>query len=250
MARTVTLQTLQNRVLQRAHLPVASGAGIVSPAELVDNINEGIAEFFRDLIMIPGPVPYLESANFNTAAGQDTYSIGPAGNIVISDFLAGHGLDVSFGSNIVNTARQFNWNERNRFKYLDPGWTYVQNVYYSFIGKSSAVTESATDSIKFIPQPPGSFAVTLWYIPTPPVLVNPTDTFDGVCGYEEIPVLSAAIKLLMKQEQFEHAQALQGERERQVASLQATLTRNTDEPDRVADVTNLDIGYPRLRMYG
>jgi hypothetical protein len=250
MARLVTLTTLQNRVLQRAHLPAASNGAIVSTSELLDNINEGIAEFHRLVIGIPGPPAYLESIVFNTIAGQDTYTIGPAGNIVISDFLSGKGLDVSFGSNIVNTARQFNWNERNRFKYLDPGWTYVQNVYYAFLGKPSTVAGSPTDSIKFIPQPPGSFAVTLWYIPVPVVLVNGGDTFDGINGYEEIVVLSAAIKLLLKQEQFEHANALMSERMRQETSLVETLTRNSDEPERVSDVTNLDIGYPRLRMYG
>ena len=155
------------------------------------------------------------------------------------------GFDVSFGSNIVNTARQFNWNERNRFKYLDPGWTYVQNVFYRMLGKTSAVASSALDAVKFIPSPPGAYAITMWYVPTAPILVSGSDSFDGIAGYEEIVVLSAAIKLLLKQEQFEHAQAQMGERERQEQSLTSSLTRDSDEPERVNDVTNLDVGYPR-----
>src|SRR6185312_1111838 len=212
MARTVTLQTLTARVKQRANVEVASNAAIFSSSEITDNINEGIAEMHRAVISVPGQPYYFESVSFATSPSVDTYAIGPSQAVNVSDFLEAKGFDVQFGQNIINTAKPFMWTERNRFKLLYSGWIYTQPVFYRMLGKGSAQASAALDSVKFIPVPSGAFSVTMWYTPTPTVLTNPSDTFDGINGYEEIVVLSAAIKLLLKQEQFEHAQALMSER--------------------------------------
>jgi hypothetical protein len=249
MARLVSLTTLQNRVLQRAHLPAASNAGIVSSPELVDNINEGIAELYGLIVRQPGQPYYLESINFATSANSDTYAIGPGQAINIADFLEARGFDIQFGQNIVNTAKPFMWSERNRFKLLYSGWIYTQPVFYRMTGKSSAVASSALDSVKFIPVPSGQFTCTMWYHPTPPVLVNPSDVFDGINGYEELAVLSAAIKLLIKQEQFEHAQALMGERARQEEKVLSLLVHDAEAPERVTDVTLNDDGWLGRPVY-
>src|ERR1700722_10816523 len=243
MARLVTLTTLQNRVLQRAHLPAASNAGIVSPAELLDNINEGIAEFHQIVVALPGPPYYRESVTFVTQPAVNIYDIGPAQPIAVTDFLAGQGFDVQFGQNIVNTARSFMNRERNRFKLNYSGWTYSQPVFYRFQGKPSTAGSAALDSVEFIPFPSGVFDVTMWYTPTPPVLAVGSDTFDGINGFEELVVLSAAIKLLLKQEQFDHASALMSERARQEAKMASMLTHDADEPERVVDVTLNDDGF-------
>ncbi len=242
MARLVSLTTLQNRVLQRAHLPVASNAGIVSASELLDNINEGIAELYGIIIRVPGQPHYLESASFNTVSSVDTYAIGPAQAVNVADFLEAKGFDVNFGQNLINTAKPFMWSERNRFKIIYAGWDYSRPVFYRLLGKSSAVSNSALDSVKFIPLPSGQFTVTMWYHPTPPVLVNPGDQLDGIMGYEEYAVLSAAIKLLTKQEQFEHANLLMGERARLEQTIASSLVHDAEMPERVQDVMTSDDG--------
>lgn len=243
MARLVSLTTLQTRVLQRAHMPVASANSIVSPTELVDNINEGIAELYGIIIRVPGQPHYLESVQFNTTGNVDTYSIGPAQAVPISDFLEAKGFDVNFGQNLINTARPFMWSERNRFKIIYAGWDYSRPVFYRMLGKSSAIGSSALDSVKFIPQPSGQFTITMWYHPTPPVLVSGSDQFDGIMGYEELAVLSAAIKLLTKQEQFEHAQLLMAERARMEQTIASSLVHDAEAPERVQDVQTTDDGY-------
>lgn len=250
MARLVTLATLQTRVLQRAHLQTGSNVSAIAPAaEVIDNINEGIAEFHRIVVGIPGQPYYLESADFNTSSAVDTYAIGPGQAVDVDDFLDVKGFDVQFGANLVNTARPFMWSERNRFKLLYSGWIYTQPVFYRMLGKPSGQASAALDSVKFIPQPSGQFAITMWYTPTPTKLVAPTDTFDGINGYEELVVLSAAVKLLLKQEQFEHAQALMSERSRQETQMLSMLTHDSDAPERVTDVTLNDDGYIGRPIY-
>lgn len=246
MSRLVSLTTLQNRTKQRANVEVASSSALYSSSELNDNINEGLAALYSLIIGCADQPYYLESASFTTIANKDTYTIGPSGDIVVSDFYKLRGVDVSVGTNIVITAKPFNWSERNRFKYLS-GWIYSQPIFYQLIGKSSAVANSANDSIKFIPSPSGGFSTTIWFFPTPPSLVSGGDQFDGINGYEEFAVLHAARKLLVKQEQFEHAgvitQMLAEERERILAEIGS---HDAENPPRVTDTMANDgwIGRP------
>lgn len=240
MARLVTLTVLQNRVLQRANLEHASNSALVTAGELLDNINEGIAELYDLISEVEGQPFYLESATFNTTSTTDTYTIGAGQAVPITDFYRMRGLDILFGQNIVNTARPFMWAERNRYKMVG-GWTYSMPVAYRLLGKSSAVAQSGNDSIKLMPAPGGAFSCTLWYTPTPPVLVNPSDAFDGINGFEELVVLSAAIKLLSKQEQLEHASFLMGQLQLQQARIRGMAgERDAENPSRIIDVQASD----------
>jgi hypothetical protein len=246
LARLVTLTTMQTRAGQRAGMRFASNAAIIESGELTDDINEGIAELFDLFTQVEGQPWYLESTTFQTNLSTDTYTIGSGQSINVTDFYRPRGFDISFGQNIVITARPFMWSERNRYKWY-PGWIYSQPVFYRMIGKASSVAQAGNDSVRFIPQPGGQFNITMWYTPTPPVLVNGSDSFDGVNGFEEYVVLSAAIKLLLKQEQIEHATFLQAERERQKDRILGSLqNRDAENPERVQDVTLNDgwIGRP------
>lgn len=240
MSRLVDLTTLQGRTLQRANVQTASNNALFTTAELTDNINEGLAELYDIIIGVQDQPYYLASANFSTTGTKDTYTIGPAGDIAISDFYKGKGLDVTYGQQNVITARPFMWSERNRYKWI-PGRIYNQPVFYQFTGKSGALATVANDSIKLIPQPSGIFQCTLWYYPVLAPLVVGADKFDGIMGFEEFAVLDAAIKLLTKQERFEHAQLLAGmqaaEKQR---ILEAIPTHDAESPPRVQDVLTND----------
>jgi|SRR5882724_3227250 len=247
MARLVSLTTLQSRVKQRANVEVASNSSLYTAAELIDNINEGLAKLY-DLIIAQQDQPYyLSSVNFNTVNAKDTYVIGAGKDINVSNFYKGKGLDVSFGQQIVIAARPFMWSERNRFKWY-PGWIYSQPVFYQFIGKvDGSSANSGTDSIKLIPMPNGQFNCTLWYYPTLANLVSGGDTFDGINGFEEHAVLDAAIKLLTKQERFDHANLLMARQQQEEQRIMAMLvTHDAENPMRVQDVSLNDgwIGRP------
>ena len=254
MARLVTLATLQTRVLQRAAMQYGAATNSIAGAstgqpngELVDVINEGIAALHQLICDVDGQPYYLESTTFNTVGNQDTYGIGPGQPISITDFYKPKGFDITFGQNWLTTARPFMWKERNRFKFL-PGWVpgSMYMVYYRMMGKASGAASAALDAVKFIPQPPGAYPVTMWYLPTPTVLANATDQFDGIMGFEEFAVLHAARDLLMRQEQLEHAQMLQGllaAEEQRI--LGAIASRDADEPERVTDIAMSDGWYAR-----
>ena len=244
MARMVTLATLQARVLQRAAMPYASSTAAIQTAstnaqpqgELVDNINEGIAKLYDLISSVEGQPYYLNSIPFSTSSQVDTYPIGPGQAINVADFYRMRGLDVTFGQNIVITAKPFMWKERNRYKWLG-GWVYTQPVFYRLLG----------NALKLIPSPGGAFSCLLWYTPTPPQLVVLADQFDGINGFEEFVVLDAAIKLLLRQERFDHAQALLAMQEKEGARILAMAgNRDAEDPERVQDVTLNDgwIGAP------
>jgi hypothetical protein len=232
MARLVSLQTMQARVLQRAAMQFASATaalGASSPAqfqgELTDSIVEGIAKLYGLFSRVDGQPYYLSSVPFATNSTTDTYRLQQ--EIPVSDFMKLRGIDVNFGQNIVQTARSFMWHERNRYKWLG-GWVYTQPLAYRMIG----------NAIKLMPNPGGVFQCMLWYTPAPPVLMQPGDTFDGINGFEEYAILDAAIKLLVRQERLEHAQVLM---QMQEAEKQRILTeadnRDAEEPERIQDVT-------------
>jgi hypothetical protein len=224
----------------------ASSAAIIDAGEITDNINEGIAELYSLFSDTSGQPFYLESTTFNTTSGSDTYSIGAGQAINVTDFYKPRGFDITFGQNIVVTARPFMWAERNRYR-LFSGWSYNWPVSYRMTGKTSAVANSAMDSVKFIPAPQGQFNVTMWYTPTPPKLVSGADVFDGVNGWEEYVVLSAAIKLLVKQEQLEHASTLMQMKETEKERILGDASnRDAEAPERVTDATMIDswLGRP------
>jgi hypothetical protein len=237
VSRVVTLTTLQSRVKQRANVEFGSNNALFTTAELTDNINEGLARLYGFIIGVADQPYYLSNVAFNTSGNVDTYIIGPGQVINISDFFKGKGLDISYGQQLITSCRPFTWVERNRYKWI-PGRVYNQPTFYQFIGKASgAVANAANDALKIIPMPSGSFACTLWYYPVLAPLVNPGDEFDGINGFEEYAVLDAAIKLLTKQERFDHAQMLMGEREQEKARILASIpTHDAENPQRVQDV--------------
>lgn len=233
MSAPVTLLQLQNRVLARADLQFASNSALVNgyTGELTDNINQGLQELYDLIVEVQDQDYYLNSVTFSTVSQTDTYAIGSGQAINISDFYRMRGLDITFGQNIVISAKPFMWSERNRYKWYS-GWLYTQPVFYRLIG----------NALKLMPAPNGAFSLQMWYTPIfEPLLVFPTDTFDGIDGMEEYAVLCAAIKLLLKQEQFEHAQALMSERalvkDRVLGMLQ---NRDAENPERVQDTTRDD----------
>jgi hypothetical protein len=247
MARLVTLQTLTNRVAQRSNLQVASNAAIWSSAEMTDNINEGIAELYTLIIMQQNQPYYLQSVEFFTTGHRQDYIIGPGTDINAPDFYQMKGLDIIYGPGFERAAQPFMWHDRDLYKYIN-GWSYGFPVAYRLMGKSNLVAAAGLDSLRLQPQPSGAFKCRFWYFPIAPYLVNPNDTFDGINGFEEHVVLSASIKLLEKQEQFEHVQYLEAKKDKEENRILAMFqAHDADNPERVQDVSrhygNYNFGF-------
>lgn len=229
--RTVTLSTLQTRVQRRMDIESATVRFPLS--EITDYLNEGIAELVEEINKVQGHDSYYRSSSaLSTIGNQSSYPL-PA------DFYKLISIDIEVGGpNLVLTARPYMEQERNRFKFFPTGWNYGAPVYYKLEG----------GNVNFIPQPPGSFALTINYVSTSTVLVNPSDTFDGVAGWEEFAVLWAAIRCATKDKDWETKAALDADLEKMRARVQDMSAERDDQPERIADVYNhlnddgLDIG--------
>lgn len=218
MARTVTLTTLLTRVRQRADLE--SQTRRTTDAEITDHINEGIAELYDVVRGAFGQDYFRAASTFATTNGADTYAL-PA------DFLSLLSVDVALSNSISLTARPYMENERNAFKAFPTGWLYGQPIWYRLYAAN----------IKFIPTPNGAYSVTLNYCPTPPKLSAPSDTFDGINGWEEYAVLDAAIKCCIKDEDVDMIGILDSRKERMKQRiLDYAPERDAGQPERVHDV--------------
>ena len=186
------------RVRQRADM---ENNYFVSDVEIQTYVNLGIAELHDILIQTYGQDYYIESKEFNTTAGVDTYSL-IAGVAASDGFYKLRGVDCKVNGQDWFTLRPFNFNERNLYQNWGQ-WSVlgISNIRYRLVG----------ESIVFTPVPDTATAIRLWYIPTahrfygdPPLQTTP-DNYAGqqyrdLNGYSEFVVIDAAIKCLQKEE--------------------------------------------------
>ena len=104
------------------------------------------------------------------------------------------------------------------------GWSFgaVQSVWYQIQGTN----------INFLPTPTAGYNVTVNYVPTAPVLSNPSDYINSINGWEEYIVLDAAIRCLMKDGQLDIIpllQGLQAREEKRILQAAAQQDMNASE---------------------
>lgn len=91
--------------------------------------------------------------------------------------------------------------------------------------------------------PSATGTVTLEYIPAATTLVNGSDTFDGVSGWEELIVVRAARDIMIKREADPSAVMASG------AALEARIrsrskNRDRGQPRRITDLDEASSGWP------
>ena len=224
MAYLVSLETLSQRVLQRSNLEGQNQ--FFTSAEITDLINGSIAEW----------VDEVRGTTWNGSYSRSAWPIATLNNVqsyaLSATFLSLISVDVlvtAAGPYI--TARPYQEEERNAFRNmpLAYGWSTGQPVYYQIQGTN----------ISFIPVPQGTYTVTVNYIPTAPLLAEPTDTIDAINGWEEFIVLDAAIKCLMKAGGNDQIPALAGRLEQQRQRIRALAPRRDQQAaERVHVVQN------------
>lgn len=106
-------------------------------------------------------------------------------------------------------------------------WNYP-NVY-TFYGITNLRYRFTGNNIQLVPIAQAGYTVRMWYAPRPQILYADTQLLDGIAGYEDIVILSAARKALLKQEQ-------------DVAELDAEIQYMYQRIDEAAE--NRDIGEP------
>lgn len=224
--RTVTLQELMDRARQYADM---QNNNFITEPELKLYIKNACTKYWnlinqlgQDYNLITSPTTLFES-------NVKDYALP-------SDFLHVRGVDLAVSSSpqpndIWLNVKPFQFAERNRFQ----GYP-----YFSGFGISTYLRYRIKNNfISFDPYPQGYGSFRIHYTPVMPDLLQPTDTIDGINGFEDYIVLKAAERMLAKEES-DVSWVLKEINEFEVMIKQAADDRNRDRSDRVQDV-NADI---------
>ncbi len=171
MAAPVTLEALIQSVRRRAN--IENQQGFIPDSEITEYLNYGMSEVYDMLVESKAQEFFVSRYNFSTQANTSYYAL-PA------DMFQLMTVDLNLGNQITLSCRPYMPAERNRFKWF-PGWNYTLPVYYRLQGQN----------INFIPAPSSVYSVTIAYYPVYQPLADPSDTFDGINGWEEYGIWKA-----------------------------------------------------------
>lgn len=221
--RLITLQELITESRQRAD---KEGSGFVQNTELIGYINKSATKLYDLLVGAYGNDYYAETVALPTINNQQYYDL-PA------NFYKLIGLDYMIGPTEALTLKPYQFNERNRFR-IGTYWNAITGV----AGPRYHITQN---QISFLPIPDGVYNLEMHYVPVCPKMVDLTDTFDGINGWEEYIILDAARKMLQKEETDTTGL------EKEIAAIVGRINQMAENRDagqsfRVTDVRNVD-GY-------
>lgn len=185
MGVSVTLAELRLRSRQRSNMV---GSTFVGDTELDSLINGHLQSLYDKLVTAYGDDYFCQSVDFSTVAGTDSYDLVALG---ASKFLKIRGVDFVAASDYVRQIKKFNFEDRNKWV-GSSAWsrTNWKELRYRLIGQN----------LVFRPTPNGIYTVRLWYVPAFTKLVDVTNLFDGINGWEQIAILKTAKAMLEKEE--------------------------------------------------
>lgn len=191
----------------------------VSDSELTNYINFAVAELHDLLVQCYGSDYFLNSTSATTTVDTTDYSLP-------SDFYKLRGVDVKLSGNDWLSIQPFNFNERNRFEDFG-SWSLqgITNIRYRIMGSN----------IKFSPVPDSQVDYRIWYVPTATKLSADADSLDDINQYSNFVIVTAAIKMLNKEES--DISNLAGERQRLINHIEE-VARNRDaaNPESISDI--------------
>jgi hypothetical protein len=211
MARTRQLTDLIADVRYRADNKASTDA------EITEVLNQSIADLYDQLCKAFGDEYFETESTLTTTANVDTIAL-PATFYK----LTGVYWLISGGQ----YARISKYDPTNGQQYMpSSGWTFDGDIRYRL----------RAGTIRFTPMPLASQTVKLTFIPCAARLVNPTDPFDGYNGFEEYPIVDAAIKLLEREGNTDDAQLLIMRKQAIVARILDMADRDQNEPSKIQD---------------
>lgn len=228
MARSVTLAQLLVRVRQRAD--IESKLQRFADSELTDNINEGIAATYDELIKARGHGYYQTDKTVTTVSGTSLYALDAA-------FLVLENVATTINGRPI-TLVEFELAERARLTDPNYGWN---GAPFAFRIRGS--------NIEFLPTPTGVYTITLTIVPAATLLVGTTDTFDGIDGWEELAVCWAARQAAIKNGAWQLVGTLQQDMDSVKDRIRSLASkRNAASPARIIDVRRIE-REQRSRLY-
>jgi hypothetical protein len=221
--RTATLAQLRLDAKRRADM---ENGTFISDAEWDRLINQSITEYYDIVTQKFSDDYYYAKLNIQFVAGQDEYDLP-------TDFYKLLGVDLLISGD--PTAATAQWATVKRYEHSDRNYFNnlvvrnalgVQPVRYRLQGNKIV--------IKPVPTTSGQYFRIL-YNPAFVDLVADDDEFDFVSGWEELPVIDAAIKALTKEES--PTDSLMIQKQMLIKRIEeAAENRDANMPARVSDM--------------
>lgn len=229
MARAVSLGAMLTEVRRRAN--IENQTGFITDAEIRNYLNYTITRLYNQLVQNGGQEWFRAVSSITTVPGLSAYPLP-------SDFFELQSVDLTING-VTLTLLPYMEVERNVFK----SWPIAPSGapgYYRVQG----------GNINFIPIPSGTYAMGLNYYPifTPFATDGSQDanTFDGINGWEELPIWRAVIYCKEKgDEDSSFAKMHAAELQKDIDAMASNRDRGA--PERVTDVRSSRRFYPWTR---
>ncbi len=206
------------------------------------NINQSMKRLYDLLIQKFGEKYFLAPALQFSTTGSQQYPLPDGLNYSGAPALykiAGVDAGINASQNQWFTLPRFNWIDRNKYSTLQIAGT-IQSIY------DLAYCEFG-NSLFFISPPTTAQTIQLWYVPIVTELLQDTDMMPfSISGWSELVIVDAAIKALIKEESYDQASALIGERAELLERIQTTAAnRDVGQPNTVSN-TRARAGDPNF----
>lgn len=222
-----TLGTMTLQAQQRAD---RVNSGFITPSEWTGMVNASCQQLYDKLIEAYGN-DYEVATPFpiTTDGINDHYTLP-------TDFYKLLGVDLQLSNTQAAssigwiTLRKFNFAQRNQYTLPN-----IQTLW----GRTNILYRLSGNQIWFIPLPMSAQPLRVWYIPRFVPLVNPTDSFDAINGWEEWVVNDVAMKALVKDESdLSGVEALQSVQNDRLASI--IENRDAGSPSQTVDAYRIN----------
>lgn len=209
---SITLLQLRTQARQRANM---ENSTFVTDSEFNTYINLSISELY-DMLCSKVDADYnINSQTFTTTANVDSYDLP-------NDFYKLRGVDLLLDPLRPVPLKRFEFAERNS---IDPIFFGVVDLRYRVRGNKLTFTP-----VELM----GGQSIRVWYIPLPSQLSSDSDALNGYNGWEELVIIKAAIKALVKEEQ--DTSQLQLEYAELKQRLEVAMdSRDSASPSRITD---------------
>lgn len=157
--------------------------------------------------------------------------------------LAGVDVSVNPGNGQWFSLPRFNWIDRNRYATLQLSGTVSSTwgIAYCDFG----------NNLWFIPNPNLGLFFQLWYVPVVADMLLDTDMMPfSISGWSELVIVDAAIKALIKEESYEQAAALKGERDELIERIETTAANRDQGQPNTASNTRSRVGDINFGSFG
>jgi hypothetical protein len=219
---TVTLAQLRTRAKQRANM---ENSTFLTSAEWNENINYAISEL-RDIIASKvGDDYFATSENYSLVTGTESYAL-PA------TFYKACWVELLGDDGYYHKLNRYEISEQNMGG--NPIIAFTPDIRYRIIGSNLHFTPSRVI---------GGRTARLWYVPLITELSADGDTLNGYNGWDEYPVLKAAIMALEKEESDTSSLSLRLEQLRLRIEAMAE-NRDQGQPMRIQDNDRFDLIGP------